>query len=76
MALRELDFSEEKLNQWWKEVKDDFWGDLKRQTQQLVKQLLEGTLEADMVRYAGAGSAVTPGQKGDNTLDQRTSLTS
>jgi len=55
MALRELDFSEEKLNQWWKEVKDDFWGDLKRQTQGLVKQLLEGTLETDMVKYAGAG---------------------
>lgn len=54
MAVRELDFSEESVQQWWMEVKDNPWGDLKRQTQRLVKTLLEGSLEKEMVRYAGA----------------------
>ena len=54
MAVRELDFSEETIDQWWGEVKDNFWGDLKVETQRLVKRLLEGTLKEEMVRYAGA----------------------
>jgi putative transposase len=55
MSEKELDFSEEKLNRWWKEVKDNFWDDMKVQTALLVKYLLEGTLKQEMVGFAGAG---------------------
>lgn len=55
MSAKELDFSEEKLNQWWPEVKDNYWEDMKVQTALLVKRLLESTLRQEMVEFTGAG---------------------
>lgn len=55
MSVKELDFSEEKLNRWWKEVKDNYWEDMKVQTALLVRYLLEGTLRQEMAEFTGAG---------------------
>jgi putative transposase len=55
MSAKELDFSEEKLNQWWPEVKDNYWEDMKVQTALLVKRLLESTLRQEMLEFTGAG---------------------
>ena len=54
MGTKELDFSEDKINQWWREVKDNFWGDLKEEFLRLVKYLLEGTLQEEMMKFTGS----------------------
>lgn len=46
--MEELDFSEEKLYRVWREVKEDFWGDLKGETLRVLKRLLQGCLEEEM----------------------------
>ena len=45
--------TELELTDLWKEVKEDFWGDVSLQTQKMVKKLMETTLEEEMRAYIG-----------------------
>jgi transposase-like protein len=49
------DLTELTVNDLWREVKeeDDWWGDLKGQTQRLVKRLLEAVLEEEIMEQLG-----------------------
>jgi len=49
--MKEL--TELELADLWKEVKEDFWGDISLQTQKMVKKLMETTLEEEMRAYIG-----------------------
>ena len=49
--MKEL--TELELTDLWKEVKEDFWGDISLQTQKMVKKLMETTLEEEMRAYIG-----------------------
>jgi putative transposase len=50
------DLTELTVEDYWKEVKgeDEWWGDLKAQTQRLVKRLLEAVLQEEVVEQLGA----------------------
>lgn len=65
--LKELDFNEEKISQWWREVKGDFWGDLKVETRKVLRRLLEGCLEEDMAIHVSA----SPYERSEKRLDYR-----
>ena len=56
--VRVAALTETKLADLWKEVKDqdaeDFWGDLKEETLDIAKCLIESHLEAEMVERLGA----------------------
>lgn len=39
----------------WKEVKDDFWGDLRKSTALVLKTLLESSMEVQVQDLIGAG---------------------
>lgn len=49
------DLTELTLDDYWKEVKgeDDWWGDLKGQTQRLVKRLMEAVMEEEILEQLG-----------------------
>ena len=49
------DLTELTVNDLWREVKEenDWWGDLKGQTQRLVKRLLEAVLEEEIMEQLG-----------------------
>lgn len=53
MPTAELDF-EKNVAFWWRQVKDDFWGDVKPETLQLVKQLMEVSMREELVVYTQA----------------------
>ena len=41
LLYKELDFSERNVSQYWKEVKDWFWEDLKENNRWLLKKMIE-----------------------------------
>ena len=44
------------LQQWWQEVKDNFWEeDAKRQVKELLKELMESTMITEIVQKTGVG---------------------
>lgn len=47
-------FHERYLKKLWKGVKEDFWGDLKKEQQQMVKALLEGSMEEEIKELIGS----------------------
>lgn len=51
------DLTQLKLSDLWREVKDeeDWWGDLKEETLRVVKRLLEGCLEEELLEHLRAG---------------------
>jgi len=49
------DLTELTLTDLWKEVKEDFWGEISLGTQKMVKRLMEVTLEEEMAAYIGIG---------------------
>ncbi len=53
MPTAQLDF-EKNIAGWWKEVKDDFWGDVTQETLKLVKLLLEASMQEELVVYTQA----------------------
>ena len=53
MPTAQLDF-EKNIAFWWRQVKDDFWGDVKRETLKLVKLLLEESMKEELVVYTQA----------------------
>ena len=53
MPTAQLDF-EQNLAFWWRQVKDDFWGDVKQETLKLVKLLLEESMKEELVVYTQA----------------------
>ncbi|MDP3795500.1 MAG: IS256 family transposase [bacterium] len=53
MPTAQLDF-ETNIAGWWREVKDDFWGDVKQETLKLVKQLMEVSMQEELVVYTQA----------------------
>jgi putative transposase len=53
MPTAQVDF-EKNIASWWREVKDDFWGDVKRETLKLVKQLMEVSMHEELVVYTQA----------------------
>jgi transposase-like protein len=52
-GIKELYFTEEDLDERWREVKEDFWGDLKRETLIGVKRLLETHMEIEVQDIIG-----------------------
>jgi putative transposase len=52
--MQALAYTEQELTRLWREVKEDFWGDLKQQTLLRVKQLLEGCLQEQLAVYLNA----------------------
>ena len=52
--VAEVDFSENALVERWSRVKEDFWGDLKAQTNLAVKRLLESMMEIEIQDLIGA----------------------
>ena len=53
MPTAQLDF-EKNIAAWWREVKEDFWGDVKRETLKLVKELMTLSMHEDLVAYTQA----------------------
>ena len=53
MPTAQVDF-EKNIAGWWREVKDDFWGDVKQETLKLVKTLLEASMQEELVVYTQA----------------------
>ena len=53
MPTGQLDF-EKNIAGWWKDVKDDFWGDVKQETLKLVKQLMDVSMHEELVVYTQA----------------------
>lgn len=53
MPTAQLDF-ERNVAFWWRQVKDDFWGDVKQETRKLVKLLLEESMKEELVSYTQA----------------------
>ena len=53
MPTAQLDF-EKNIAGWWREVKDDFWGDVQSETVKLVKLLLEESMKEELVVYTQA----------------------
>ncbi|MDP3723817.1 MAG: IS256 family transposase [Candidatus Omnitrophota bacterium] len=53
MPTAQLDF-EKNIAGWWREVKDDFWGDVKQETLKLVRLLLEESMKEELVVYTQA----------------------
>ena len=53
MPTAQVDF-EKNIAGWWREVKDDFWGDVKQETLKLVKLLLEASMKEELVVYTQA----------------------
>ena len=62
MPTAQLDF-EKNIAGWWREVKDDFWGDVKQETVQLVKLLLEESMQEELVVYTQAEWHERTGQR-------------
>lgn len=52
--VQELDFTGNTLIDHWSTLKEDFWGDLKTQTLQALKKLLETTMELQVQDLIGA----------------------
>jgi putative transposase len=53
MPTAQLDF-EKNIAFWWRQVKDDFWGDVKQETLKLVRLLLETSMKEELVVYTQA----------------------
>ncbi|MBI3319809.1 MAG: IS256 family transposase [Candidatus Omnitrophica bacterium] len=53
MPTAQVDF-EKNIAGWWREVKDDFWGDVKQETLKLVKLLLEESMKEALGGYTQA----------------------
>ena len=53
MPTTQLDF-EKNIAAWWREVKDDFWGDVKHETLQLIQRLLETAMHEELAVYTQA----------------------
>ena len=53
MPTAQLDFTRN-IAGWWREVKEDFWGDVKQETLKLVKLLLEESLKEELAVYTQA----------------------
>ena len=62
MPTAQLDF-EKNIAGWWREVKDDFWGDVKQETLKLVKLLLEESMKEELVVYTQAQWHERTGQR-------------
>ena len=53
-TVAELDLSDKTWHERWKQVREDFWGDLKQQTLHAVQRLLESTLDIEVQDMIGA----------------------
>jgi putative transposase len=53
MPTAQLDF-EKNVTFWWRQVKEDFWGDVQQETLKLVKLLLEESMKEELVAYTQA----------------------
>lgn len=53
MPMAQVDF-EKNIAGWWRQVKDDFWGDVKQETLKLVKTLMEASMREELVVYTQA----------------------
>jgi len=53
MPTAQLDF-EKNIASWWREVKDDFWGDVKQEPLKRVKTLMEASMHEELVVYTQA----------------------
>ena len=53
MPTTELDF-ERNIAAWWREVKTDFWGDVKQETLKLIQRLLEVSMQEELAMYTQA----------------------
>lgn len=62
MPTAQLDF-EQNLAFWWRQVKDDFWGDVKQETLKLVKLVLEESMKEELVVYTQAEWHARTGQR-------------
>lgn len=76
-TLPELDFSDKALDIRWQGVTEDFWGDLKVQTNLALKRLLETTMSIELQDLIGARRwAHSPTRRGHrNGAYRRTLLT-
>lgn len=62
MPTAQVDF-EKNIAGWWREVKDDFWGDVKQETLKLVKALMEVSMHEELVVYTQAQWHERTGQR-------------
>ena len=62
MPIAQLDF-EKNVAFWWRQVKDEFWGDVKQETLKLVKLLLEESMQEELVVYTQAEWHERTGQR-------------
>ena len=60
-------FDERHLTRLWKEVKQDPWGDLRREHQEFIKRLLQGSMEEEVSDLIGS----SPWQHNYNRTDYR-----
>src|SRR3989338_6362661 len=53
MPIGQLDFTTN-VAAWWREVKSDFWGDVKQEALKLVQRLLEVSMHVELAVYTQA----------------------
>jgi putative transposase len=61
MPIAQLDF-EKHITAWWRQVKDDCWGDVKQETLKLVQRLLEVSMQEELAVYTQAEWYARTGQ--------------
>ncbi len=61
MPIAQLDF-ECNITAWWRQVKDDFWGDVKAETLQLAQRLMEVSMQEELAVYTQAEWHARTGQ--------------
>jgi putative transposase len=54
ITLAEMEFSDKALADRWRNVREDFWGDLKAETVNMLKRLLERTMDIEIQDLVGA----------------------
>lgn len=62
MPTAQVDF-EKNVAFWWRQVKDEFWGDVKQETLKLVKLLLEESMNEELTVYTQAEWHARTGQR-------------
>ena len=52
-TVAELRFPDKEIRERWERVREDFWGDLKRETVRAVQNLLENRMEIEIQDLTG-----------------------
>lgn len=67
-TVSELEFTHKSLSDRWTRVREDFWGDLKKESLTMIKRLLETSLDIELQDLIGARRWATAPHAGDGAM--------